>query len=96
MKLFTWLSVIASPSTQQYNLSNIDGGELVIASVYLHRPIISATGWKYVIWDTPFLLKVEDRHVEIFDAQSGMLEVNNLLKDNKNIRILSDKELNLL
>lgn len=95
MKLFTWLSV-TSPSTQQYNLSNIDGGELVIASVYLHRFIISVIGWKYVIWDTPFLLKVEDRHVEIFDAQSGMLEVNDLLKNNKDIRILCDREINLL
>lgn len=98
MNLYRWELIVQSiwPDAQQFNLCSLTGEPSVIASVYLS---LQGT-WRYVIWKSSSQVlkvpKVSKTWADTFDAQSGMSEVNNLLKHIKNIRILSDKESNLL
>lgn len=96
MMIYRWVQ--DSRGAKYFDLASIDNKLPSIATVYYCG---QDSVWRYIVRGHPtnwFDSVTYDLQswIDTFDAQSGMSEVNNLLKDNKNIRILSDKELNLL
>lgn len=76
---------------QYFYLKNINNS-LILATVYCHNP---SYNWKSIVWGGK-IKSVKSVFGVGSDAQSCMAQINALLKNNKDIRILTESESNLL